>query len=196
MNVKMTVLSMTCAMGLAACGTESPPPAQDATPPAAAPTTSAPPAAPATQAPAPVAGTTPATDKPAAVVSDCSTTIEGDDAMQYNVGSITVPSSCTEFTITLEHTGQLPVAVMGHNVVISQASDLEAIARDGMAAGLEAGFVKPDDERVIAHSDMIGGGETTSVTFPVSEIQGAGPYAFFCSFPGHWAFMKGTIQTG
>lgn len=196
MNLKITALSMTCALALAACGSDSPPPAQDAMPPDAAPATTAPPPAPAAEAPAPIAGTTPADDKPAAVVSDCSTKIEGNDAMQFNVGSITVPSSCSEFTITLTHIGQMPVAAMGHNVVISLASDLEAIARDGMAAGLEAGFVKPDDARIIAHSEMIGGGETTSVTFPVSEIQGAGPYGFFCSFPGHWALMRGTIQAG
>ena len=30
------------------------------------------------------------------------------------------------------------------------------------------------DDRVIAHSDLIGGGESTSVTFPVSAIQGDG----------------------
>lgn len=193
MNLKITALSMTCALALAACGNETPPPAQDATPPAAAPAATT---APAPATPAPVAQPSPAGEKPAAVVADCATTIEGNDAMQFNVGSITVPTSCSEFTINLTHTGQMPVAAMGHNVVISLASDLEAIARDGMSAGLEAGFLKPDDERVIAHTEMVGGGGTTSVTFPVSAIQGAGPYQFFCSFPGHWAVMKGTIQTG
>ncbi|MDX1550326.1 MAG: azurin [Lysobacter spongiicola] len=144
----------------------------------------------------PAATGVPDNGKPAAEVNNCSTTIEGNDAMQFNVGSITVPSSCSEFTITLEHTGQLPVAAMGHNVVISQAADREAIASAGMSAGVEGDYVDPDDERVIAHTELIGGGETTSVTFDVSEIQGDGPYEFFCSFPGHWAIMRGSIQVG
>ena len=189
MNFKITALALTCAVALSACGNE---PAQDTTPTAAAPAASAPPA----EAPAAPA-TAPAADgKPAAVVSDCATSIEGSDAMQFNVGAITVPASCSEFTITLTHTGQMPVAAMGHNVVIGAASDREAIATDGMAAGVEGNYVKADDARIIAHTKLVGGGESTSVTFPVSTIQGAGTYEFFCSFPGHWAIMKGTIQVG
>jgi len=137
-----------------------------------------------------------ASDKPAAVVNDCSTEIEGSDAMQFNVGSITVPASCTSFTITLKHTGTMPVAAMGHNVVIAQASDMQAVAADGMAAGAAAMYVKPGDTRVIAHSDIVGGGQSTSVSFDVGKIKDGGPYEFFCSFPGHSAMMKGTIAVG
>ncbi|MGP1667228.1 MAG: plastocyanin/azurin family copper-binding protein, partial [Rhodanobacter sp.] len=57
-----------------------------------------------------------------------------------------------------------------------------------------AGYVKPDDARVIAHTSLIGGGESTSMSFAVSKIQGDGPYEFFCSFPGHSALMKGSIS--
>ena len=197
MNFKLTALALTCAVVLAACGKEQQPPAPDTAPAPAAPAASAPPAeATAAPAPATVAAPPASDDKPAAVVSDCATSIEGNDAMQFNVGSITVPGSCSEFTITLKHTGQMPVAAMGHNVVIALAADREAIATDGMAAGVAGNYVKAGDARVIAHTKLVGGGETTSVTFPVSKIQGAGPYQFFCSFPGHWAVMKGSIQVG
>jgi azurin len=212
MNIKITLTAAACALALAACGNDTAD-RQDNAPPAAAPAAGAPaggtdtapagtaPAdtqAPASQAPAPAAqpAAAGANGKPAAVVNDCSTTIEGNDAMQFNVGSITVPSSCSEFTITLQHTGQMPVQAMGHNVVITAASELSAVAADGMAAGLDADYVKPDDARVIAHTEMIGGGESTSVTFPVSRLQDGGPYQFFCSFPGHSAIMKGSIQVG
>ena len=131
-----------------------------------------------------------------AAVTGCSVAIEGNDMMKYNVSSITVPSSCSEFTITLTHTGQLPVAAMGHNVVITAASDMGGVAADGIAAGVSAGYVKAGDDRVIAATDMIGGGETTSVTFNVDRISDGGPYEFFCSFPGHAALMKGTIRVG
>jgi azurin len=134
--------------------------------------------------------------KPEAVVSNCSTTIQGDDAMQFDVGSITVPSSCSEFTINLRHVGKLPVAAMGHNVVISRASDRQPIAADGMTAGVEGDYVKDGDDRVIAHTELIGGGQETSVTFQVSKLQGEGPFEFFCSFPGHWTVMRGPIRVG
>lgn len=219
MNLKLTTLSLTCALALAACGGDNND--QQGT---TATTPQTPATAPATdmgtdpntglergdgmgtgtgmstsQDPAATAGAdtaAAASDKPEATVSNCATTIQGDDAMQFSVGSITVPSSCSEFTITLEHTGQLPVAAMGHNVVISQASDRQGIATDGMAAGVDGGYVPEGDSRVIAATDLIGGGQTTSVTFPVSAIQGSGPYEFFCSFPGHWAVMRGSIQVG
>lgn len=202
MYAKSATLAIACAFALAACGDKTTPaPDTTATP---APATT--PASPAGNAPAPGAATGPdpvpaagqasANGKPEATVANCSTTIEGNDAMQFNVGSITVPASCSEFTITLRHTGALPVNTMGHNVVIALASDRTGVATDGMAAGADAAYVKPGDPRVVAHSELIGGGGTTSVSFPVSAIQGGGPYEFFCSFPGHWAMMHGTIQVG
>lgn len=193
MKLPHLMLTAACTLGLAACSDRSPPPAAETTPaPAAAPEPApveTPPATAPAPAPAPAA-----TDKPAAVVSNCATEIEGDDAMQYNVGSIVVPASCSEFKITLKHTGKMPVAAMGHNVVIAKAADMQAVAADGMGAGASAGFVKAGDARVIAHSTLVGGGETTSVSFAVAKIKDGGPYEFFCSFPGHAAIMKGTIS--
>ena len=199
MNIKMTVLAVACAFALAACSDNS---ASSTAPSAAEPTpASAPMEAPApiaetsAETPAPSPAANPATsDKPTAVVTDCATEIEGNDAIQYNVSSIVVPASCTEFKITLKHVGKLPVTAMGHDVVITKASDMKAVDVDGIAAGAAAGYVKPDDTRIIAHSSLIGGGESTSVSFAVSKIQGDGPYQFFCSFPGHSALMNGSIS--
>lgn len=194
MKTQTTFLVAACALALAACGDKSPgtsdawpAPADVELAPATAPVTDETSAA----TPAPAA---PTSDKPAAVVTGCATEIEGTDAMQYNVGSIVVPASCTEFKITLKHTGKMPVAAMGHNVVISKAADMQEIATAGIGAGLDNGYVKSDDPNVIAHTKMIGAGETTSVIFTVSKIQGDGPYEFFCSFPGHSALMKGAIS--
>ncbi len=129
---------------------------------------------------------------PLASAATCSVDIEGNDAMKFNLANIDVSKACKDFTINLKHVGKLPKAAMGHNVVISKTSDLSAVAADGIKAGAAAEYVKADDARVIAHTAMIGGGETASVTFPVAKLD-AGPYSFFCSFPGHSALMKGTI---
>lgn len=195
MNTRISLLTAACALALVACGDKSPSTADTATPAA---TTEPMPAATPAATPAPADTAAPAldSDKPAAVVADCATEIEGTDAMQYNIGSIVVPASCTEFRITLKHVGQMPVTAMGHNVVIAKAADMQGIGADGIAAGAAAAYVKPGDTRVIAHTELVGGGQSTSVSFPVSSLQGDGPYAFFCSFPGHSALMKGTISVG
>ncbi|HRF83364.1 MAG: azurin [Xanthomonadales bacterium] len=128
----------------------------------------------------------------AAHAADCSVDLEGNDAMKFNKSAIEVPKSCKDFTINLKHTGKMARNVMGHNVVVSATSDMSGVNSDGVKAGLPNDYIKPDDARVIAHSKVIGGGETTSVKIPVAKL-GAGPYSFFCSFPGHAALMKGTL---
>lgn len=222
MTIRITLIAAACALSLAACGDRTPPPDTNTTAPAATPAEPAPtepattepaPAEPApaeTTAPAdttaaatgtatpagPAPAATAAADKPAATVSNCATEIEGNDAIQYNVGSIVVPASCSKFTITLRHVGKLPVVAMGHNVVIARTADVQAVAADGTAAGAAANYVKAGDARIIAHTQMIGGGQSTSVTFDASKLKAGGPYTFFCSFPGHVVTMKGTIGIG
>jgi azurin len=210
MNTRFPLLAAACALALVACSNK-PSSSEETAAPAPAATTAAPEPAPAanpapaetaapTPAPAEFASTAmpaPATAAPgsekAAVVTGCATEIAGSDAMQYDVNSITVPASCKEFKITLKHAGKMPVIAMGHNVVISKLADMAGITADGMAAGANNNYVKLGDARVIAHTKLVGGGETTSVSFAVSKIKGDGPYEFFCSFPGHSAMMKGTI---
>jgi azurin len=192
MNIRIPVLAAACALALVACGDKSSGNVDTAPAPAAEPAPIAASASVDTPAPGPAAASS-VSAKPAAVVKDCATEIEGSDAMQYNVGSITVPASCTEFKITLKHPGQMPVAAMGHNVVIAKAADMQAVGAEGIGAGVNADYVKPGDARVIAHTKLIGAGETASVSFPVAKIKSDGPYVFFCSFPGHSTVMKGTI---
>ena len=198
MKTTLSLLTIACALALSACGNKPADNDDAAATPAPAATEAAPaaaPAAPAEAAPAPAA-TPAASDKPAAVVADCATEIEGNDAMQYNVGSIAIPASCTNFKITLKHAGTMPVGAMGHNVVIAATSDMQGIEADGIAAGAANNYVKPGDTRVIAHTKLVGGGESDSVSFPVDKLKAGGPYEFFCSFPGHATVMKGTISIG
>ena len=69
---------------------------------------------------------------------------------------------------------------------------MAAVAADGAGAAPE--FLKADDPRIVAHTKMIGGGESTSVTFDVAKMKDGGPFMFYCSFPGHMSLMKGSIQ--
>ncbi len=129
----------------------------------------------------------------AASAAQCDVEIEGNDAMKFNKSSIDVPASCKQFTVKLKHVGKLPKAAMGHNWVLTKAADLQGVATDGIPAGVDKGYIKPGDARVIAMTKLIGGGETDSVTFDVAKLKAGDSYAFFCSFPGHSSLMKGTL---
>ncbi|WP_462330072.1 plastocyanin/azurin family copper-binding protein [Thiohalocapsa halophila] len=64
---------------------------------------------------------------------------------------------------------------------------------DGMSAGLENDYIKPGDERVIAHTKVVGSGESDSISFSPDALEAGGDYTFFCSFPGHWSVMQGKL---
>ena len=83
---------------------------------------------------------------------------------------------------------------MGPDVVITTESAPQGVDAASAAAGPDNGYIKAGDSRIIAHTKLIGAGETASVSFPVSKIKSGGPYVFFCSFPGHSALMHGTIS--
>ena len=128
------------------------------------------------------------------MAADCEQIIEGNDALQFNSKSMMVSASCESVTVTLNHTGQLPANIMGHNWVLTKSSDFMPVAQAGGAAGLENDYVPQNDSRVIAYSKIIGGGDSTSVTFSTSDLSSDESYTFFCSFPGHYAIMQGSFS--
>ncbi|CAM0999966.1 azurin [Rhodanobacter sp. Root179] len=130
------------------------------------------------------------------MAAECATTVEANDAMQFNTKTITVPKTCKSFKVTLKHTGKLPATAMGHNWVLSHASDEAGVISDGMKAGAASSYEKPGDARIIAHTKLIGGGESDVATINVAKLKAGEQYAFFCTFPGHAALMKGTLSLG
>ncbi len=124
---------------------------------------------------------------------NCSIDLKADDAMKFDQQTVTVAASCKTVTINLTHTGKLPVQTMGHNVVIAATDAFQAVAQDGMKAGLAGDYVQAGDARVIAHTKIVAGGGKASASFPGSKLNAGGAYTFFCSAPGHWAVMKGQV---
>lgn len=125
--------------------------------------------------------------------AECSVDIDSTDQMTYSTNAIEIAKSCQQFTVNLKHVGQLPKNVMGHNWVLTRQADMTPVVNEGAAAGLDNDYLKADDSRILAHTKMIGGGESSSVTFDVAQLQADGQYMFFCTFPGHAAVMKGTV---
>lgn len=129
-----------------------------------------------------------------ALAQDCEVTIDSTDRMTYNKDEIVVSGECDEITLTLNHVGQLPEQAMGHNWVLSRTEDAQAVVNDGIAAGLDNEYLKPDDPRVLAATEIIGGGESTTITFSIAGLDPAGDYQFYCTFPGHYGLMKGAFR--
>ena len=129
-----------------------------------------------------------------ATATECSITLQTDDALRFIPSHIAVPATCKDFTVTLTHTGHLPPLAMSHNWVLTKKSDLDGVARTGMLAGADVHHVDQSDNRVIAHTKLIGTGETTAVTFAVAQLKVGEPYVFLCTFAGHSPIMRGTLS--
>lgn len=132
----------------------------------------------------------------AALAKTCSARIEGNDRMQFDKSAIPIAADCTEVELTLVHTGKLPVTAMGHIWVLTTTEDFQPVAMAGMSAGADNDFLPQDDDRVLAVTDLIGGGESTTVTFSTSKLTKGGDYTYFCSFPGHSGMMNGKLTFG
>jgi len=128
-----------------------------------------------------------------AYAKTCDLAIEGNDAMQYSKKELTVAGDCTEVKLTLKHSGKLPKTAMGHNWVLTLEADKAAVVSDGMKAGLNENYLKKDDKRVIAATKLVGGGESTEVTFKTAALKKGGAYTYVCTFPGHSALMSGKL---
>jgi len=105
-----------------------------------------------------------------AQAQNCTVKLEGNDSMQFDQKEVTVNASCANITLELHHTGKLPAAAMGHNIVIVATADANAVAADGLRAGL-----------------------TDKATFPGNKLKAGGDYTFLCTFPGHSAIMRGKL---
>ncbi|WP_373709882.1 azurin [Kaistella sp.] len=117
-------------------------------------------------------------------------TLNGNDKMQYDLSEIDVYEGQT-VVLTLNHTGTMPMASMGHNfVLLKNGTDLEKFEAEAAKAQKD-GYIPADTSEIIAHTKLLGGGESDTITFQAPE---KGTYDFLCSFPGHYSMMKGKFN--
>lgn len=114
-------------------------------------------------------------------------TLRSNDMMQFDKKEL-ITFDGQIIVLTLEHTGSMPKATMGHNfVLLDQSISVSAYANRAMKAK-ENDYIPEDPKLTIAHTKMIGGGESTEIIFKTPDV---GEYDFMCSFPGHYSIMKG-----
>jgi azurin len=89
-------------------------------------------------------------------------------------------------TLTLKNAGTMPKESMGHNfILLKEGTDLQAFA----AEAINAPDHIPNDPAIIAHTKLLGPGESDTIQFTVPK----GDYTYICSFPGHYLTMTGTL---
>ena len=119
-------------------------------------------------------------------------TITGNDTMQFDKREFTVKSG-EKVELKFKNIGKLPKIAMGHNLVILKKgiSSLK-FGQKVMSLGASATNALPEGsmEDVIAATKLLGPGENETLTFTAPE---PGDYQFVCSFPGHFAMMRGIM---
>lgn len=129
-----------------------------------------------------------------ALAKTCEILVEGSDSMQFNTKELTIGKDCKEVKLTLKHTGKLPKSAMGHNLVISSEKDQAGILAESAKAGLAKDYLPEGDKRVVAATKLLGGGETSTITFKKDLLKAGEAYKFFCTFPGHSGLMQGVVK--
>ena len=125
---------------------------------------------------------------------DAEVKITGNDTMQYDTKAFEVKAG-QKVKLTLTNVGKLPKVAMGHNVtVLKKGSDKQAFAMEAIkfAANDYIPTTAPFKDQIIAHTKILGPGESESIEFTAPAE--AGDYPFLCTFPGHFEWIDGARQ--
>lgn len=120
--------------------------------------------------------------------SEAVITITGNDQMKFDKNEIRVKAG-QKVKLTLKHVGTMQKNVMGHNwALLTQDADMAAVGQ-ASAVAADTDYIPADmKDKFIAHTKMLGGGESDTIEF---EAPAPGTYTFMCTFPGHYALMQG-----
>lgn len=120
-------------------------------------------------------------------------TITGNDTMQFDLKTIEAKAG-EKIELTFKNVGKIPKIAMGHNlVVLKKGISAIAFGQKAMGAGANATNALPDSVKgdTIAATKLLGPAESETITFTVAE---AGDYEYVCTFPGHFAMMRGVLK--
>jgi len=110
--------------------------------------------------------------------------VTGMDNLKYDKTLIEVsPGETIRLVFKVE--SNVPPQAMSHNIaILPQGMDADTFAMASMGAR-DNEYIAPDyEDQLIAYTEMIGGGEISTVEFTVPET--AGDYDYICTFPGHY----------
>jgi azurin len=116
--------------------------------------------------------------------------IDGTDTMMYSKTSFEIKSN-QKVKLTFKNTGKLPKVAMGHNIVILKKTvNLFEFCNEAVKFPTNEYFPKGREKDVIGRTKLLGPGEEDTIYFMAPD---PGIYEFVCTFPGHFALMKGKM---
>jgi azurin len=121
--------------------------------------------------------------------------VQADDKMRYDNTAFEVKPN-QKIAVTFKNIGTTPKFSMGHNfVVLDKTITTTNVTTFLDKASTEAAhdYVPPGAKEVLAHSKLLGPGETEVVTFNAPFVPGE--YLYLCSFPGHYSQGTKGIMT-
>ena len=115
-------------------------------------------------------------------------TIQADDKMRFDVTAFEAKPG-QKIAVTIKNVGTTPKFSMGHNFVLLDRmitpANVQAAFLDKASTEASHDYVPPGTKEVLAHSKLLGPGESEVVTFNAPYIPGE--YLYLCSFPGHYS---------
>jgi azurin len=115
-------------------------------------------------------------------------TIQADDKMRYDVTAFDA-SPGQKVSVTIKNVGTTPKFSMGHNFVLLDrtinTANVQSAFLDNASTEASHDYVPSAAKEVLAHSKLLGPGESDVVTFNAPYIPG--DYLYLCSFPGHYS---------
>ena len=117
--------------------------------------------------------------------------ISANDEMKFNTKTFEVTVG-QKVTLVFKNTGKIPLAKMGHNLVILKP-DTQVITFATQCRDSKTGYLPADPETkklIFAATKRVGGGETDTLYFIPKE---PGKYPFICTTPGHFSEMQGVM---
>lgn len=116
--------------------------------------------------------------------------LTGNDQLKYDKTLFKVKAG-QKITLNFKNVGTQPAAAMSHNVVIlQQGTDVQKFGEAAVPAAATQHIPESMKDDVIAHTKLLGPGESDEITFTLPD---AGVYDFICTFPGHFGTMHGKI---
>ncbi|MBS1737562.1 MAG: azurin [Bacteroidetes bacterium] len=139
----------------------------------------------------------PAEEKPGADIpgiNDVAVTdhieLTGDDQLKFDKTLFKIKAG-QNVKLSMKNIGKMPKEAMAHNVVIlAPGTDVQAFGEAAVKAKTNDHIPADMMSEVIAHTKLLGPGESDEITFKVTD---PGVYDFICSFPGHFGTMRGKI---
>lgn len=119
--------------------------------------------------------------------------ITANDKMKYDLHAFEVKPG-QQVSVTLTNVGTSPKQSMGHNfILLKPNTNVQKFLDDGSMHASQDYIAPEFATSVIAHTKLLGPGESDTVTFTAPFVPG--DFVFFCAFPGHYAAGMHGIMT-